>query len=517
MRLPLIGGSYTSRSIIASAQRCINLYPELNRKDALTPVTHYQRPGLRPVATIGQGPIRSLYRSSAGAGYAISGSEVYRIFWDWTTKKIGNVTANRSNPCSMIDNGFGGQVFIVDGSSNGWIIDQVGGDDVMTQLNDPTGTFVGADRVDFIDTFIVYNVPGTPFFGNTLSNTITFDPTYYYGKTDYVDNVETIIMNRHELLVIGELTSEVWYDAGTIPPLAELPGMFINHGTIAKYSVASQDISTYWLAQNREGAGQVVRHRAYKLERISNHALETAIRKMLHTTGISDAVGYCYQQDGHVFYVLHFPAGDQTWVYDESIGDPLLAWHQESWTDPSTGVLHKHRGNCHAFINGMNVVGDWQDGAIYYMDLDAYTDIVDVGRWEIPPEKAASGPVEGPTTYIRSFPHIGAARGQGTSQGAETDGRRLQFSAFRADIECGLGPTTLDGLPAQISLRWSDDRGRTFGNDVLQSNGHPGEYLTQPQWLGLGIARDRLFEISHSIAGSAALQGAWVDAEVLGT
>jgi len=33
----------------------------------------------------------------------------------------------------------------------------------------------------------------------------------------------------------------------------------------------------------------------------------------------------------------------------------------------------------------------------------------------------------------------------------------------------------------------------------------------------MGVARDRVFEISHSIAGPAALNGAWIDAEVLGT
>ena len=99
----------------------------------------------------------------------------------------------------------------------------------------------------------------------------------------------------------------------------------------------------------------------------------------------------------------------------------------------------------------------------------------------------------------------------------EIDGRRLQFTAFRADMECGTGPLDATGQPAKVSLRWSDDRGRTFGNALLQNAGSPGEYLTQPQWLGMGVARDRIFEISHNIAGPAALNGAWVDAEVLGT
>ena len=68
-----------------------------------------------------------------------------------------------------------------------------------------------------------------------------------------------------------------------------------------------------------------------------------------------------------------------------------------------------------------------------------------------------------------------------------------------------------------MSLRWSDDRGRTFGQAVNQVFGHSGEYLTQPQWRNLGIARDgyRVFELGYSASGPAALNGAWVDAQVL--
>src|SRR5215469_9110617 len=77
MRLPLIGGSYTTRSIIASAQRCINLYPELNPKGNYVPLTHYQRPGLNPLTRVGNGPIRGLYRASNGVGYVASGNQLF--------------------------------------------------------------------------------------------------------------------------------------------------------------------------------------------------------------------------------------------------------------------------------------------------------------------------------------------------------------------------------------------------------------------------------------------------------
>jgi hypothetical protein len=63
-----------------------------------------------------------------------------------------------------------------------------------------------------------------------------------------------------------------------------------------------------------------------------------------------------------------------------------------------------------------------------------------------------------------------------------------------------------------VSLRWSDDRGHTYGNPIMQSAGSAGEYLTSLQFQRLGMARDRVFEISWSTPAKRVLQGAWVDA-----
>lgn len=502
MRLPLIGGAYTSRSIIAQAQRCINLYPEINPpRSSIVPMTFYQRPGYKPVLNVGGGPIRGIYRASSQDAYVVSGAEVYRIpYGSWSPVALGAITAGKTTPVSMIDNGI--QFMVVDGSTNGWYSDLNTND--FGQISDPTGSFAGADKVDYIDTYILWNQPNSPFFGSTESNQIMpFNPLFIAGKTDYPDNLETLYVNRHEIILFGQVKSELWYDAGLYPlPFAELPGTFIEHGVYAKYSVASQDIATYFLARNLQGTGMVLRFRGYITDRISNHALEWAIKQMNETVGTSDAIGFTYQFDGHVFYVLTFPAGDQTWVYDAAVDDPHMAWHQETWTD-GNGIQHRVRAMCHGLINDTNCFGDWQNNTIYQPDMDTYTDTV--------------GGTVYPLTCVRSFPHIGQARAAGGNTMVEIDGRRLQFSGFRADIECGLGPQGIDGLPAQVSLRWSDDRGRTFGSEVLQSSGQPGEYLTQPQWLGLGIARDRIFELSHSINGPAAINGAWIDCEVLGT
>lgn len=496
-RHPLLGGSYATRSVIASAQRRINYYPERNPKWALAPVTHYQRPGLTPVAQIGTGPIRQIYRPSNGVGgYIVSGNQLWFVNANWLPTLVGNITMGVNTPASLIDNGISGM--IVDGSNNGWYWTLASPGNTFTQIVDSTGLFVGANKLDYIDTFILFNIPGTNLFGSTLSNQIVpFDATYFAGKTDYPDPLQSLIVNRHEILLMGQLKSETWYDAGNpLFPFAELPGSYIEHGLAAIYSLASQDISVYWLAMNLQGQGMVMRYRGYSTTRVSNSAVEYAIQQMALKGKISDAIGFTYQQNGHVFYVLTFPTGNQTWVFDESMEDPVDGWHQEAWTDPRTGQFNRHRANCAAFINGMNVVGDWQNNTIYNLDQTSYVD------------KVNGNPQ--PINCVATFPHIGAAMAP-SGQMVEYDGKRMQINAFLADFE---GGTTQGG---EISLRWSLDRGKTWGNKILQSAGNLGDYDAQPVWRDLGISRYPVFELSHAINGPAALNGAWIDAKVLGT
>ena len=66
--------------------------------------------------------------------------------------------------------------------------------------------------------------------------------------------------------------------------------------------------------------------------------------------------------------------------------------------------------------------------------------------------------------------------------------------------------------PATVYLSCSDDRGKTFGNPVGQTMGTTGEYLTSISWWRLGMARDRVFQLSWSDPIKTALSGAFVDA-----
>ena len=116
-RIPLTSGAYQARSVIAGAQRCVNLYPESNPEDsqAPVPVTHYPTPGL---VKVGQFPdasvVRGMYRATNGDVYAVCGSSVYFVASNtagYALNFLGTI-ANGTKPISMRDNGL--SIILVD-------------------------------------------------------------------------------------------------------------------------------------------------------------------------------------------------------------------------------------------------------------------------------------------------------------------------------------------------------------------------------------------------------------------
>lgn len=475
MRIPLVGGFYQSRSLIANAQKAVNLYTEINPKDSPSPTTQYPTAGLDLLIEGPVGAVRCTFTSSAGELFRVVGTGVYYVAPDWSETLLGTIS-NYGTPVSMEDNGL--VVLIVDGTSDGYAID------MMThQFGKIAATnFYGSNRVAYLDTFMLFNRPGTNQWYISLSNstfdmfvnqtpTAAFDPLDIAAKVGYPDPIQSIIVMHREVWLVGEKTTEIWYNAGNPDfTFGTQPGAFIEHGTVAKYSLVTQDLAVYWLSQDKQGQCVVMRGAGYAVQRISTHALENEFSKY---ATVSDAIGYTYQMEGHTICGLIFPSANKTWEYDEA----SKLWNERAWTN-NNGILNRHRINCCANAYGKIVVGDWENGNLYAFNINNYTD---------------NG---NPITHIRSFPHI------------VNDGDRIIFNSFMADMECG---QTLDLTDdPKVSLRWSIDRGQTYGNAVLQSLGKAGDYRAFPQWSRLGYARDMVFELSWSVNAKTALNGAWV-------
>lgn len=493
--IPLTSGAYSARGLSANAQRCINLYQEVNppETDAPQPMSHYPRAGLKALMALAGGRGRGVFAVSTGQLYAVAGTNVYSVDRYWQATQIGQI-ANGNNPVSISDNGV--TALLVDGSNVGYQITLA--TNAFAIVVDPTGTFVGATRVDFADTFMAFNFPGTNGWGTTLGNQISFNAFLQAAKDSYPDKIQTLAFNLRQMWLIGTDTSEVWYLAGGSTQetfaYAEWPQTMINYGTPAPYSLAQADVNLFWLSHNRQGRGIFVKTVGYGVEAISTRAIEDELSKY---PTLTDCIAYSYQQAGHTLVVFNFPTADKSWAYDLS----TKQWHERAWID-NNGQFHRERVSFAAAAYDTTIGQDWQTGELYAIDLNTYTD---------------NGQ---PIVCLRSFPHeIGDLKeithtgfvvdvAAGTLSGSgELD---QTMSPWNAGFNAGFGPIVTTEGP-MINMRYSNDGGGTWSNYRRKGLLSAGHYRSMMRYRGLGMARDRVYEVSWSAPMFACLQGAYVD------
>lgn len=463
--IPLSQGAYEARSVIANAQRCVNLYPEKNTEDSPFPWTLYPTPGL---ALRWENPTpasaRCAYTASNGNFFYVAGASVYHINAGYVASKLGELGTTAS-PVSIIDNGT--TAVIVDGSPQGWLIDL--GTNAFSAYAELG--FLGSNRVDFLDGFFIFNQPNTRNFYTSLLYTTAIDPTYVAAKSASPDLLRGVACTQRQAYLLGAKTSEVWANAGTPSfPFQAIPGAFIRHGIAATYSIALHATGIYCVMQDSEGRGVIAMVQGYEADRISTPAIEQALSKYVT---LNDAVGFCYQQSGHPFYVVSFPSANKTWVYDIE----MKMWHERSWCDADSNE-QRWRMNVGAFAYDKVLGGDWENGNLYSLELEQYNDF------------------GGPIVRRRGFPH------------AITSGRQGIYEQFQAEMEAGNASGAAFG---EVSLRYSNTRGKSWSVPELQSFGGAGEYALVPQWRQLGQARDMVFELFWSSDQKTALNGAYCE------
>ncbi len=272
---------------------------------------------------------------------------------------------------SIRDNGVVGTAVLVDGPYGYFYAynstSTIGPVGTFLKITDPS--FLGADTVCFIDGWWVFNRPGTQtFYTNTPQYSTTFQGSYFALKDAFSDRLMAVWENKEQLWLPGEMTTEIWYDAGgQYFPFQRLIGTELQIGcmsaqSISRLSVGGQD-SLIWLGRSERGEAVVVKTQGLNYQIVTTPAVSDAIASYTKT---DDAIAYVYQEDTHEFYVLTFPTADRTWVYDASMPTEL-AWHERLSYDPYASLFHRHRSNCYMNFAGMRIVGDYQNGALYQL------------------------------------------------------------------------------------------------------------------------------------------------------
>lgn len=449
-----IGSSYQALSATLDSQRCINLYPELD-PTGKNVIALFGRPGKSLFGTVGTGPIRGGIAYGSGL-YVVSGTSLYSVDSSGNGTLLGTIAGT-----DRIDIDVNATQAFISAGSAGYILTLA--TNVLTAIADPD--FPGSVQGKFIDDYIAF-VPGNNgrFYITALNDASSIDPLDFASAEGAPDTTIGIQVNRREVWLFGTASTEVWWNSGASDfPFERVSGGFIEHGCASADTITKIDDTLFWLAANKSGGGYVVKSEGYAVARISSPAVENAIASY---STIQDATAYTYTFNEHLFYVLNFPAGGTSWVYDAKTG----FWFEQQYRNTTTAAAECDRGTVSMVLNDgskyKTIVGDRTNGNLYLLDNGTYTDNGD------------------PVLRLRASRHIFSER------------HRITHSKFQVEFEPGVGIATGQGSDPQAIMRYSDDGGFTWRTERWADIGAQGSYGIVAKWRRLGISRDRVYEVS---------------------
>ncbi len=445
----------TSEQDISGNELLVNVYPRASTGGKY-PFNLINTPGLAFFCELPTFPVLGLHNNK-GRVFAVTPSKMYEIFKNGTFKELGDL--DLKGRVSMEDNGI--QVVVVDGIKGFYYDARL---NEVKQITDDA--FYPASTVTYQDGYFLFDRKGTgQFFISELLN-VSFDPLDFATAEGQPDNLVAILSDHREIFLFGTETIEVWYNSGASDfPFERNQGAFIEKGCGARYSVAKQNNTVYFIGSDL----MVYQMTGYTPVRISNHAVE----KTLKNVGLDDAFAYTYQDEGHLFYVLTIPNKDITWCYDISTG----AWHvRQSYQ------FGRHQSNNAIFFDSKTLVGDFQNGRIYQMAGNFYTD--------------DGEPV------IREFvlPTVNNGR------------EFLTVDSLEFDMGTGVGLIRGQGDDPELRVYFSKDSGKTYSESFKRGRiGKVGEYLTRAKVNRFGAARQFTFKVEISDPIPIDIGGAWVE------
>lgn len=454
-----VGGSYPAQAVTLDQERTVNWYVERSEQAATATArtAMYPTPGVTSIATATHGVGRG-HIFIDGREFCVIGGALYEVSSVGTLTNRGNVTQD-STAVTISSNGDGGgQLFITSGG-NGFLFTL--STNVLTTIAALAGK---ADMGAHLDGYFLAldRDTSTLYVSDLLDGSTWQTGTQFAQRSAAPDPWISLQVLGRYIWLLGEQTSEVWYNSGSAFPFELHPSGLIPYGIVAPDSAAVGDASLYWLGASKIGNGYVMRSTGFTPEVISHPPMELAIGEYIE---IDDAFGECYSDLGHTFFVLSFPVAGKTWAFDSRSGQ----WHERGTWIAEQAAYTSWRPRYHAFAFGEHRILDSSGPSLYRMARDIGTDV-------------ESRPIR----RLRRAPAL------------QAEMQRIYYSSFELDLEPGLGAVTGQGSNPQVGLRYSNDGGKTWGPEMFRSAGALGNYLMRVQWERMGAARRRVFEVSVS-------------------
>jgi hypothetical protein len=463
MIIPLFDIGLKGKSTQSTVQRHLNLYAEIVPQPDKSALMFYPTPGLNLFSSFGAAPIRGMI-SAGDFLYVVYRDRLYKVNSIGSATDVGTLLTSEGR-VDLAFNGF--QVGLVDGQY--MYMYSV----ALNNFNAVAAGLIGAPQtITYQDSYFIATFKNSQQFQISAPyNGLVWDPLDFASSESSPDNLVRGFADHGELVLLGQQTTEFWGNSGGADfPYQVIRGATIEFGLAAPWSLCKFNDTLAGLFANRLGQVQVMIIAGHAPQKISSPELDYLINGY---GNVSDATAFAYNLGGHPMYQINFPTAGKSWLYDAST---------TMWSALEYGFEgERHRAEMQAVFNDATLVADYGNGNIYQLKPDVYTD----NGQQIAREIIGKH-------FFANYRYVAIHR-------------------LQVDFETGVGLPS--NTTPQVMLQISRDNGRTWGNELWQSIGKIGEYLTRVIWWRLGTARDFVFKLRVTDPVKVVIAGASIEAE----
>lgn len=446
-----VGGMYKARSSSFAADQAVNVFTETRRvPGSPKQQTLYGTPGLKLEATVATRGCRGRF-SQDGRSFVVVGDVLYERSSYAVYTSLGTI-AQDGNPVSFASNGEGGDQLGIVGGGNLYVLDLT-----TNTLSTTVLPFSDPVMITFMDGYGLINQKDSlvVWFTNLFDFTVV-DALDFITRSGTSDNVVGIAVSRDRVWFLGSKTTTTYYNSGDADtPFLPYPGTTIQTGLLSPWLLGLYNDVLYWVADSAGGGRRVVAASEPGVEEISTPPIDAWLES---ASTLVDGRMLVYEQDQHIFILVTLPhaSGEiKTYGYDRR--EEL--WHSRAGWDDVNGAYTQWRVAGSTAIGSTVLVGDYETGDLYTLDMNTYTDNGEILKRE------------------RTAPYPSA------------DAEWMFVDQFELGMQPGVGLSSGQGSDPVVNLEISRDGGHTFVDAGDASLGAIGEYTTRAIWRRLGRFR----------------------------
>jgi len=403
--------------------------------------------------------------------YALLGTVFTKIGADGQRTGVGNIAGTARAIMARNEASTVQIAIVIDGNKF------ICSNDTVTTLSD--ADLPAANSCTFLNRKIIFGIDDGRFFWSAVDDSTSISALDFAEAEGNPDGGVRVIAHLQELWIFGTESIEVWYDNGD--GFTRRTGVVIPKGCLGKHkhTIAELDKDLFWVGNDNV----VYAAAGYGFERISTDYLEELIRL---TQDKSTLVATAYFKNGTGFYVLS--SDEWSWAFNRTLSQSS---GQACWSERFSKGGTRWKGNGAVNFANRVIIGSKDDDALYQMSQAAFTEAGEEIIWRV---RCAP---------MHAFPN------------------QICVDRLHLDLFTGFGLNSTDEKKSdpRIGLRWSDDGGRTWSNQLFRSLGKIGKGMTRVTFDALGLTgvSGRIWELESSSPTVRGLMQAKIEGDLNST